>query len=102
MSRSVIRPTKRPRATLMVKEGFRNSPNPWVVLDDGTVLDRNMRPVCVLGHPEEPLGHQDIANGAMILAAPIVVEFLESIVDSMDAVPPQIVRRLISRSRGRP
>ncbi len=43
---------------------------PWKVLDDGTVVDASERVVCVLGHPDDALDFEDVANGELILAAP--------------------------------
>lgn len=49
------------------------SPAPWSATDDGTVVDRDGRHVCVLGSPFEELEEQDVTNGVLIVLAPQLV-----------------------------
>lgn len=53
--------------------GARLSPGPWEATGDGTVIARDGHVVCVMGHPEEDLGEQEITNGAAILALPDLI-----------------------------
>lgn len=46
---------------------------PWRCRDDGTIVAADEHIVCVLGCPEEDLTEVDVANGALLLAAPALL-----------------------------
>lgn len=64
---------------LQAAPGVRPRSTPWRVADDGTVLAADGEVVCVLGHPENDLTEEDVVHGALILAAPMMLEILKAV-----------------------
>ena len=93
--------------------GVTLSPGDYTVSDDGTVFDADGRVFCVLGHPEEALCEQDLANGAAVLALPhlsAAVRDAEAFLATFEDAPlhkgfvPLLrqLREAIARMEGRP
>ena len=59
--------------------GVQLSPAPWQSTDEGTAFAADLSVVCVLGHPEGAFGERDVVNGALILAAPKLLEALQKL-----------------------
>lgn len=59
---------------------------PWYALDDGTIFAADGATVCVLGDPLGEMTERDVANGALILAAPALRAELLRVAEILDGM----------------